>query len=107
VQRFGEPDLFRARGGGFEGGYKFVRLLYRSRGILVSGRDFGHWEPQNGKENLEESISASSILYFDTGAPKDQLAVPYLLGSEVLDDFASFQVWQGFGLVAYTTDDKR
>jgi hypothetical protein len=107
VRRFGEPELFEAGGGGFEGGFRFVRLLYAERGIEITGDDRLHWKPQDGKERLDESMPAERIVFFDTEAPKEQLAVPFLLGSEVLDDFASFQVWQGFGLVTYTTDNKR
>jgi len=107
VRTFGEPDLFEARGGGFEGGYRFVRLLYLQRGIEVTGDDRLHWNPQGGKEKLDESMPAERIVFFDTEAPKQHLAVPFLLGSEVLDDFANFQLWQGFGLVSYTTEDKQ
>lgn len=95
VEKFGEPDLFVARSGSTDTRWRSVLLLYPKQGILVSGYDVGHWNPQNGNERLEKGMPVNRIVYFKT--VDDLLTFPSLLSPSMRD----FQPWRGFGLVPY------
>lgn len=100
VEKFGEPELFVARSGSADTRWRSVLLLYPEQGVLVSGYDVGHWNPQNGNERLEEGMPVNRIVYFKAGTVDDLLIFPSVLSTGVRD----FQPWRGFGLVPYLQD---
>lgn len=102
VRRFGDPDFFSARGGLGEMPWRSVLLVYLNQGILVSGYDVGHWNPQGGRERLDEKTPVFRVTYFDSGATQESLA--FLLNRDELMNLKGLQPWQGFGLVPYLTD---
>jgi hypothetical protein len=101
VEKFGEPELFVARSGSADTRWRSVLLLYPEQGVLVSGYDVGHWNPQNGNERLEEGMPVNRIVYFKARTVDDLLIFPSVLST----DMRAFQPWRGFGLVPYLTDE--
>lgn len=100
VENLGEPELFAACSGSADTRWRSVLLLYPEQGVLVSGYDVGHWNPQNGNERLEEGMPVNRIAYFRAGAVNDLLVFPSILSTDV----RGFQPWRGFGLVPYLVD---
>ncbi|MGB9620181.1 MAG: hypothetical protein ACPL7K_07200, partial [Armatimonadota bacterium] len=100
VEALGEPELFVARSGSADTRWRSVLLLYPEQGVLVSGYDEGHWNPQNGNERLEEGMPVNRIAYFRAGAVNDLLAFSSVLST----DMQGFQPWKGFGIVPYLVD---
>jgi hypothetical protein len=104
VQAFGEPALFAARGSFGEVRQRSVQLLYPEKGIMISANDFGHWDPRDGKERLEEIMPVSWLLYFDPPVFDERDSLAKMVGFPA-DAWAleNLQPWQGFGWVPFAT----